>query len=308
MAQVLDYSAGKPGAAAIKRAGYIGAVRYIGFPTRTKCTDAGELADFTRHGLGMALVYQDGRGDALGGYSGGVAAAGRAGKHADAIGFPSGRPIYFAVDQDIVTDAQMRAVREYLRGAGSVLGTGRVGVYGERDVTVAARTQGVASWFWQTRAWSGTPVRLDPERHLYQRPGQIYVGGIQCDVNDVLKADWGQHTKEDDMPSPKDWADADWDAVEKHAGKGVWTHELLDPNDKKRKDAGLMQRYNYARVSRLALALPDLLDDDEKLAALVDQLTEAIRQELADSDIEIAQDVVERGVRNVLGSLKEATA
>jgi hypothetical protein len=56
---VLDYSAGFPGAAAIRRAGYGGAVRYIGFPSRVKCTTAGELADFDRHGLGMALVYED---------------------------------------------------------------------------------------------------------------------------------------------------------------------------------------------------------------------------------------------------------
>jgi len=199
MAQVLDYSAGQPGAAAIKRAGYIGAIRYIGFPSRTKCTDANELDDFTRHGLGMALVYQDGTGDALGGYGAGVAAAGRAGKHADAIGFPAGRPIYFAVDRDITNESQMDAVMAYLRGAGSVLGGGLVGVYGERDVTVWARGEKAAAWWWQTRAWSGTPVRLDPERHLYQRPGQVYVGGIQCDVNDVLKPDWGQHTEEDDM-------------------------------------------------------------------------------------------------------------
>ena len=32
---VLDYAATRPGAAAIKRAGYGGAVRYIGFPSRT---------------------------------------------------------------------------------------------------------------------------------------------------------------------------------------------------------------------------------------------------------------------------------
>src|SRR5438128_2380509 len=55
--QVLDYSADLPGAARIKAAGYGGAVRYIGFPDRRKCTTSAELADFTAHGLGMALVY-----------------------------------------------------------------------------------------------------------------------------------------------------------------------------------------------------------------------------------------------------------
>jgi hypothetical protein len=211
MAEALDYSAGFPGAARIKAAGYVGAIRYIGFPGRRKCTNRAELDDFTANGLGMALVYQDGTGDWLGGYDGGRAAAGRARGHADSIGFPGDRPIYFAIDRDVVSAPEFNAVVEYLRGASSVLGVDRVGVYGEYDVTVRCRSAGVASWYWQCRAWSGTPVRLDPERHVYQRVGQVNVGGIGCDVNDVLKSDWGQHT-EDDVgwnDTLQDWDDPD---------------------------------------------------------------------------------------------------
>ncbi|MET0133666.1 MAG: glycoside hydrolase domain-containing protein [Kibdelosporangium sp.] len=205
MAQVLDYSAGFPGAAAIRSAGYLGAVRYIGFPDRVKCTTAGEFADFSTHQLGMALVYQDGTGDWLGGYGGGQTAARRARSHADAIGFPQDRPIYFAVDRDVVTAAEFNTVVEYLRGASTgVGGVGRTGVYGEHDVTVRARQSGVASYFWQCRAWSGTPVRLDPQRHLYQHVGTVYVNRIAADFNDVLNEDWGQHNyvspEEEDGP------------------------------------------------------------------------------------------------------------
>lgn len=195
---VLDYSASRPGAATIRGAGYGGAVRYIGFPSRAKCTDAGELADFTRHGLGMALVYEDHASDWLSGFAGGRAAGARARDHANRIGFPSDRPIYLAVDRDVVTSGEFGVMVEYLRGAAQTVGgVGRTGVYGEYDVCVRAQQAGVARWFWQCRAWSGTPPRLFPGRHLYQRAGTVPVGGVSCDINDVLQPDWGQHTEDD---------------------------------------------------------------------------------------------------------------
>ena len=195
---VLDYSAGQPGAATIRRAGYGGAVRYIGFPSRVKCTNAGELADFTRHGLGMALVYEDHTEDWLGGFGQGRESGARARAHANQIGFPSDRPIYMAVDRDVVTGGEFATMVEYLRGASQTVGgVGLTGVYGEYDVCVRAQQAGVARWFWQCRAWSGTPVKLFPGRHLYQRVGTVAVGGINCDINDVLQPDWGQHTEDD---------------------------------------------------------------------------------------------------------------
>lgn len=197
--QVLDYSAGFPGAQNIQRAEYVGAVRYIGFPDRRKCTTAAELRDFTAHGLGMALVYEDHAGDWRGGRDGGRAAAQRARAHADAIGVPNERPIYMAVDQDVVTEHEFRAAMEYLRGAQDVLGAEWTGVYGEHDVCARAAAEERAAWFWQCRAWSGTPVRLFAGRHLYQHVGTVTVGGIAADFNDVLAEDWGQHTGGSDM-------------------------------------------------------------------------------------------------------------
>lgn len=225
---VLDYSAGKPGAAAIKRAGYGGAVRYIGFPSRVKCTDRAELADFTRHGLGMALVFEDHTEDWLGGFSHGRDAGARARNHANQIGFPRDRPIYMAVDRDVVTSGEFGVMTEYLRGASQTLGGIRVtGVYGEYDVCVRAQRAGVARWFWQCRAWSGTPVRLFPGRHLYQRAGTVRVGGVDCDVNDVLQRDWGQHTEDDMQLTDR----VDWNRINAlgpdylgHKILGTWQH------------------------------------------------------------------------------------
>lgn len=198
--RVIDYSAGFPGAANIKRAGYIGAVRYIGTPGNIKCATATELKDFNANGIGMALVFEQYATDWRGGFNAGAVNARRAYDHAKAIGWPVGaRPIYMAVDQDVVTESEFASAMSYLRGAASVLGAQWTGVYGEHDVCARAAAEGAARWFWQCRAWSGTPVRLFAGRHLYQHAGYVTVGGIQCDYNDVLRPDWGQHL-EDDMP------------------------------------------------------------------------------------------------------------
>lgn len=200
MAQVLDYSAGFPGALAIARAGYAGAVRYIGTPGRTKDTTGAELDDFSRHGAAMAVVYQNTTGDWQGGAAAGEANARRAREHATSIGFPGGRPIYMAIDRDIVREADFTTVMSYLDGAASVLGPGNVGVYGEHDVVKRALEGGHARYGWQTAAWSGG--RHYAGAHLYQRIGTVHVGGIACDVNDVLAADWGQHNYVGDKVTP----------------------------------------------------------------------------------------------------------
>lgn len=197
--QVLDYSAGKPGAAAIKRAGYAGAVRYIGFPNNRKCTSAAELDDFDAHGLGMALVFEETAGQWRNGRVQGERDARIARAHADAIGFPSNRPIYMAIDQDVVSASDFNAMLNYLRGSISVLGLARTGVYGEHDVVKAAAEHLGMTWLWQCRAWSGTPVRKYLARTLYQYFGHPaggpnpVINGIECDVNEVESADWGQH-------------------------------------------------------------------------------------------------------------------
>lgn len=109
------------------------------------------------------------------------------------FGWPRDRPIYFAVDQDITTESQMRTVVEYLRGAGDVLGADRVGVYGETDVIDRAHRDGVARWFWQTRAWSRG--RVSPHAHLVQQTDTVRVDGVECDVNTTDRPDIGQHPR-----------------------------------------------------------------------------------------------------------------
>lgn len=206
MATALDYSQGRPSAAAVKAAGHSGVIRYIGTPGRTKNITRAEYADMTSKGISVALVYENRTGDAGGGYGAGVTAARNARADADSVGFPSSRPIYFAVDSDQVTAADFAAVSAYLDGAASVLGSlFRVGVYGEYEV-IERNVGSHASYGWQTAAWS--LGERSAKAHIYQRLGQVYVGGIQSDVNDILASDWGQHdATEEYVPTAKEIVD-----------------------------------------------------------------------------------------------------
>jgi hypothetical protein len=245
VSQVLDYSAGFPGAltiAAVRDAQgkqrFVGAVRYIGLPGRTKCTNRNEYEDFSRHGLGMALVFEESAGNWRSGAAQGRVDGRRARDHANAIGFPANRPIYMAIDQDVVSVAEFASMIEYLRGAAESLGGLHVtGVYGEADVIDRARSarvngQPVATWFWQTKAWSKGRVTA---ANLLQLIGTVYVGGIACDINDVLADDWGQHNAEDSMGAVEDLqaklykgADGVTRGALDHLAQGVqWSNEAV---------------------------------------------------------------------------------
>ncbi|HEU5475828.1 MAG TPA: glycoside hydrolase domain-containing protein [Actinophytocola sp.] len=215
MAQILDYSAGYPGAENVRRMGFAGVIRYLRKEgsSRVRPLTAAEVADMRARGLGIALVYQH--------VSTSRVSQGRAaGRHdanwalsqARAVGIEP-RAIYFAVDYD----AGPGTVVEYFRGACDVLGVGRVGGYGGFRVVGHLFDLGLIRWGWQTVAWSAG--RREGRAHLFQRLGQISCGGIRCDVNDVLKADYGQTSgpgsdEEDDMPySEKQLEDVVYRAV-----------------------------------------------------------------------------------------------
>jgi glycoside hydrolase-like protein len=210
MTQVLDYSSRPPSGATVRSAGYPGVARYGGTPGRAKNITRAEFEDMDMSGIGVALVYENQAGDALAGYAAGQTSARAILADANSIGFPSNRPFYFAVDKDITGEAQFTAVMSYLDGAASVVGRQRVGVYGEYEVVKRALEGGHAVYGWQTVAWSGGKHYAGA--HLYQRVGYVYPGGVQCDVSDVLQADWGQHNywKVDDDVS--------------------WSEELPNPN------------------------------------------------------------------------------
>jgi hypothetical protein len=161
------------------------------------------LRDFTANGLGMALVFEHAAEDWRGGFDAGFANYRAARAHANSIGFPASRPIYMAVDSQVVGDANHATMARYIRGAYEAAGFDAelVGVYGQFSVVRHIAGEGTAKYLWQCRAWSGTPINYHAGRHLFQHFGSPYtidgknslVSGIEVDTNEVLSGDWGQH-------------------------------------------------------------------------------------------------------------------
>lgn len=194
--RVLDYSAGRPGAAAIKAAGFAGALRYLPKKGHSDVValSASEVADFRAHGLLLGLIYEDPRADwMLGGFEVGRDRAEFALAQARALGLDQPRCIYLADDQPQSSSGVAR-VMQTLDGARSVLGLA-TGVYGFRATILAAMQQRKAFRFWQT----GRREDLVAGCHLYQRSQTVTVAGVICDIDDVLQPDFGQHLEEDDM-------------------------------------------------------------------------------------------------------------
>lgn len=191
MAQLegVDYSWARPGGATLKANGKHFAVRYL-YPDGQggKGLDASELADLTGNGVEVPVVYESYAARAKEGRAAGEQDARTAQAELVRLGLPSGMPIYFAVDYD-APEGDQGVIDEYLRGAASVIGADRVGVYAGYWVIKRCHENGTAKWLWQTYAWSGGNVH--PATHLYQyRNGQNLNGAV--DFCKALQDNYGQ--------------------------------------------------------------------------------------------------------------------
>jgi hypothetical protein len=129
----------------------------------------------------------------LDGYSAGVADAKVAVKNTVNAGGPSNAVIYFSVDFD-ATSAQLRGpVADYFLGAISVIGINRVGVYGGYRTIGSLANQGLATWLWQTYAWSSG--NWDPRANIRQVRNGVAVCGGDTDIDEQHTASigaWGE--------------------------------------------------------------------------------------------------------------------
>lgn len=185
----LDYSTGEPTPEQVGACRYPISflIRYIGYPGNRKCIShyPGAYVKHVAAGRTVLLVAENTTRDAAGGFPAGVAMARTAFADAKTIGYPDSLPIFFCVDGWLptlgFTAAQAMA---FFTGAASVIGAGRVGVYGFRDTIKAAKAQGIGVYRWL----AGSPP-TDAEvasglTHFYQYNGGFeLVGGIQCDLN-----------------------------------------------------------------------------------------------------------------------------
>jgi hypothetical protein len=191
----LDYAGGVPSAAAIKAAGYGFVARYLtdggpGLPG--KLLKKPEYDALVAADVAVVVNYETTADRMKRGYAAGVDDATSAQATLEGIGYPADeRPVMFSADWD-ATESDQVAIDSYLRGAASVIGVDRVGIYGGYYVVKRCLDNGTATWAWQAGAWSGG--QIEPRAHIYQHIVTVVVDGIPCDVNEaMMRPDFGQH-------------------------------------------------------------------------------------------------------------------
>jgi hypothetical protein len=179
----------RPRASELARLGKKFAVRYGGPGSSDKQLDLAEAHALAAAGLWVVANAEGSTQGLLGGFDVGASWARTAAAHFKACGMPDDRPIYLSIDFD-VTSGQWPGVRDALAGAAHEIGLSRVGVYGGRRAIQWARRDQVATWFWQTYAWSGGV--WEAGNHLEQYRNGVTIDGADCDLNRALAGDFGQ--------------------------------------------------------------------------------------------------------------------
>jgi hypothetical protein len=184
-----DASWDPPDMQCMKDGGYRFLVRYSSRDPSKNLTQA--EADQARSlGMGLCVVFQEGKTQMLRGYAGGQADARTADDFTRGLAL-AGIPVYFSADWD-VQDHEQDEVNGYLDGAASVIGRGRTGIYGGYNAVRRALDAGKAAWAWQCYAWSGTPTQWDSRAQLRQ----VRIDYARCagyiDDDEAWADDYGQ--------------------------------------------------------------------------------------------------------------------
>lgn len=196
MIEGIDYSAtawsGSPSVAAMRAAGKTFVGRYaVGDKSPSgRGITAEEYRRWVDAGIDVFLYWQTTTNWTLGGWQAGVNGARNAQANLVAAGMPETTPVYFAVDFD-AAPWQMDAIHDCLRGAASVLGPERVGVYGGWLVIDECHKAGTAKWFCQTLAWM-YGRGWHPAAHLHQYGFNYWLDGTNCDLVRATTANYGQ--------------------------------------------------------------------------------------------------------------------
>lgn len=182
---------------------------------------AAEYQAMTGAGIGVFLYWESSEGWMTAGFDAGVYAAQNAQQNIVGAGMPVDTPVYFACDFD-AAESDQPSIDDCLRGATSVLGFPRVGLYAGYYPLLRAKQNGTARWFCQTSAWSGGQLMAGV--HLYQYDYNQYVYGTNCDWVRAYADNYGQAHPPMPLPEvPKEVTlpeGIDWDLVSKYFGTG----------------------------------------------------------------------------------------
>lgn len=183
----VDYAWTKPSINSLKGAGEVFVAQYFSNDPTKNLTPA-RAHDLQTAGIELVVVWEYDAQAMLGGLVQGQRDASDAETQAKACGV-DGIPIYFAADWD-ATPGQQASINAYLDGCASVIGHSRVGMYGGFWPVSRAKAAGKTSYIWGTPAWSGSNwSTLTPD---IMQGGFVTIGGVQCDLDAALHADFGQ--------------------------------------------------------------------------------------------------------------------
>jgi hypothetical protein len=218
----IDYAWGRPGVAALKSNGVKFVARYLSHDTTGKNLTKTEAKQLSDAGISLVVVWESTAERPLAGHAAGVADAKAAAGQAKSCGMPDGRPIYFAADWD-ATEGQQDEINAYLDGAASVLGRGRVGLYGGYWPIKRAFDADKISYGWQTYAWSGG--RWDRRAQIQQYKNDQRINGVGVDYDRTTVSDYGQW-RVGVTPEEEDMTVTDEDALK--IAKLVWSGKGMD--------------------------------------------------------------------------------
>lgn len=209
-ARGFDYSFSRPGLDCLRRSQHPDfVVRYITSLNNGKEASFNEIQALLQAGFQVAIVYQDGASDVLGGHNAGLGDARVADADCRRLGL-DGIPVYFTLDRDPrgLSLSQRSAVRAYLDAVASVLGRQRVGLYGGYQA-IEWFVPDHAAWGWQTYAWSGELI--SSKAHFRQYLNGLSFCGGQVDLNEAYREDFGQWPRPTATPEEPEQAPSEED-------------------------------------------------------------------------------------------------
>jgi hypothetical protein len=196
MGRWADFSAGRPSGAALVAAGFEGVLCYTGLGSAGKRITGSQYRDYKANNLGVLLVAELHTTDAWEGANDYALAQERARialADARAQGIPDSVGIACAADAHVSPDphvgpAQIQDAVRYAAGFASVVGKGRAGFYGFSETSRAVHAADVVGWHWRC----GTEPTAEDKKwvNFWQRntaPTVIWVSGIPCDINEVIR-------------------------------------------------------------------------------------------------------------------------
>jgi len=249
----LDYSSGRPSSAAMKAKGVAFVCRYIGSTVRgtgrsAKWLTPSEAKGHHDGGRAVVVVFETTAKRAEAGHAAGVADAHTAVTELAYCGLPADLPVYFAVDYDTTVGPN---VTGYFQGAASVLGLARVGGYGGYKVIKALLDKQLATYGWQTYAWSGG--KWDSRAQLQQYDNGRTIGGASVDYARAMHPDYGQWPAAGTpTPAVKPWPGRNLRYTASkalmHGSDVTWTQQRLNVHGSKLKVDGEYGKLTAADV------------------------------------------------------------